>query len=128
MQQAPSYGRSAIAVGVLFIACTAVSIVAIVPFLIGTLMYSYLMFKTRLVPRWLSGWGLVGALSYLGVTIYSGFAQQFGFTSAIVTFSIPIAVQEMVLAVWLIVKGFNPSPATSGSSARVKASAEAAIA
>ena len=31
-------------------------------FVVGTFMYSYVMYRSRLVPRWLSGWGLVGAV------------------------------------------------------------------
>lgn len=87
--------------------------VMLLPWLVGALMYYYLLFKARLVPRWLSGWGLVGALLSLVATVYSGFTQEFGFTSVNIALNIPIAVQEMVLAVWLIVKGFNPSAVRS---------------
>jgi len=72
-------------------------------FFFSALMLYYLLYKTKLVPQWLSGLGLIGAfmwpigsLSLVGST-YSGF------------FYIVIFVQEMILAVWLIVKGFNPS-------------------
>ena len=43
-------------------------------------------------------------------TISAGFAQDFGFTTVNTVLNIPIGVQEMVLAVWLIVKGFTPAP------------------
>ena len=76
---------------------------------IGTLMYSYVLYRSRLIPRWLSGWGLVGAALSLVATVYAGFTQDFGFTTFTTVLSIPIGLQEMVLAVWLIAKGFNSS-------------------
>jgi hypothetical protein len=76
---------------------------------IGALMYYYVMYRSRLVPRWLSGWGLVGAALMLVATVDSGFTQDFGFTTVTTVLNIPIGLQEMVLAVWLIAKGFNPS-------------------
>jgi hypothetical protein len=85
------------------------------PFLVGALMYYYLLFKARLVPRWLSGWGLVAAALSLVATVYSGFTQEFGFSNVNTVLNIPIGVQEMVLAVWLIVKGFSTSEVTSDS-------------
>ena len=69
---------------------------------LGALMFYYLLYKSKLVPRWLSIWGLIGAplfpvswLSLFGSTI-SG------------PLLLPLVVNEMVLAVWLIVKGFSP--------------------
>jgi hypothetical protein len=76
---------------------------------LGGLMFYYLLYKSILIPRWLSVWGLIGAplfpvawLSLFGSTI-SGY------------FIIPLVVNEMVLAVWLIVKGFNSSAIVTGS-------------
>ncbi len=87
--------------------------VAMVPFHLGALLYYYLLFRSRLIPRWLSGWGLVGAGLGLVATVYAGFTQDFGFSTVNTVLNIPIGVQEMVLAVWLIAKGFNASAVRS---------------
>jgi hypothetical protein len=84
-------------------------ILAYTAFILGALIYYYIIYKMKLVPRWLSGWGLVGVPLWLSATILS----MFGFISLYSTIQVllffPIALQEMALAVWLIVKGFNPS-------------------
>ncbi len=87
--------------------------IAILPFALGALMYYYLLYRSRLVPRWLSGWGLVGAGLCLVATVYAGFTQELGFSSVNTVLNIPIGIQEIVLAVWLIVKGFNASAVTA---------------
>ena len=71
---------------------------------LSALLLNYVLYRAELVPRWLSGWGLVGAL--LSFTVY--LLQFFSIQTSDFLFA-PIAVQEMVFAVWLIVKGFNPS-------------------
>ena len=70
---------------------------------LGALMFYYLLYQSKLIPRWLSVWGLIGAPLVLAL----GLLGMFG--DILVYLALPIAVQEMVLAVWLIVKGFNPS-------------------
>jgi hypothetical protein len=87
--------------------------ISILPFALGALMYYCVLYRSRLVPRWLSGWGLVGAGLCLVATVYAGFTQEFGFSSVNTVLNIPIGIQEMVLAVWLIVKGFNASAVTA---------------
>ena len=89
-------------------------------FFVGTFMYNYVMYRSRLVPRWLSGWGLVGAVLGLVATVYVGFTQDFGFTTVNDVLNAPIGLQEMVLAVWLIVKGFNPSAVRSMTPSAVR--------
>ena len=68
-----------------------------------------LLYQTRLQPRWISVWGLLGAPLYFA----SGMLTLFGLVDPSSTFSIllflPAALLEMVLAVWLILKGFNSS-------------------
>jgi hypothetical protein len=77
-------------------------------FTVSALILNYVLWQTRLVPRWLSGWGFLGAALMLG----SYLAQFFGFEPPDFLF-FPIAVQEMVFALWLIVKGFDPSAMAS---------------
>ena len=81
--------------------------VAGLAFVVGTFLYNYVMYRSRLVPRWLSGWGLVGAVLALVATVYTGFTQDFGFTTVNSVLMAPIGLQEMVLAIWLIAKGFS---------------------
>ncbi len=88
----------------------AFGFVGLLAFCLGALMYYVVLYRSRLVPRWLSGWGLVGAALMLVSTVYSGFTQDFGFTTVNTVLNVPIGVQELVLAVWLLARGFS-SPA-----------------
>jgi hypothetical protein len=69
-------------------------------------MYYWIFYKSRLVPRWLSLWGLAG----ITLGIVNGLYDMFGGTpneTISLVLDLPIFAQEMVLAIWLIVKGFN---------------------
>lgn len=82
-------------------------IVAYTAFILGALMYYYVLYQSKLIPRWLSVWGLVGVPLWLLATILSMFSVISLYSTIQVVLFIPIALQEMVLAVWLIAKGFN---------------------
>ena len=79
-------------------------------FSIGTLMIYAPFYQARLVPRWLSGWGLIGGVLYFVANLVSMFgplhvAPDIGVGVGLLL--VPTAIQEMVFAVWMIVKGFN---------------------
>ena len=80
---------------------------------IGAYLYYALFFRTRLVPRWLSLWGLAGITLVVAASMLVLFRQIASLSTAQMLLSFPIALQEMVLAIWLIVKGFNPSAIAS---------------
>jgi hypothetical protein len=84
--------------------------ISTVVFCLGALMFYYVLYRSKLVPRWLSGWGLIAAVPYLagGVMGMAGIVNPWA--TIVTVIDMPLAVQEMVLAVWLIVKGFNPTP------------------
>ena len=87
-----------------------------ISFSIGALMYYCVFYQSKLIPRWLSGWGLIGAvLMILGSVLTLVDGPPFSISGMLLLLAAPIAVQEMVLAVWLIVKGFNPSVIASKS-------------
>jgi hypothetical protein len=73
----------------------------------AVILYS-LLYRAALVPAWLSLWGLAGGVLILLRGVLEAYGVEF---SAIVQglLAAPIALNEMVLAVWLIVKGFNPA-------------------
>jgi hypothetical protein len=86
--------------------------VAVLAFGLGGLMYYGVFYRTRLVPRWLSAWGLaaIASLMLSGVLVMFGVIEPMSTTQVVL--ALPIFLQEMVLAVWLIAKGFNPSAIT----------------
>lgn len=85
----------------------------VVAFTVGALMYYYALYQSKLVPRWLSGWGFLAAASSLTAALLTIAGQLFPFSPVFILLQLPIGLQELVLAVWLIVKGFNPIAAAS---------------
>jgi hypothetical protein len=74
-------------------------------FTISALILNYILFQFVLVPRWLSAWGFLGALVTMTIVLLKFYDIQV--TEAL---DFIIGIQEMVFAIWLIVKGLNMNP------------------
>jgi len=77
-------------------------------FAIGALIFYTALYQSKLVPRWISGWGWIAAILIMASALLAMLEVNlpeilFGLLV------LPIAVQEMVMALWLIIKGFNIS-------------------
>ncbi len=76
---------------------------------LGNLILFYIFYKTKLIPRWLSSWGLIGNI----LAMLASFLILFRIIDVIaphfIVLTIPLVLQEFVLAIWLIAKGFNSS-------------------
>jgi len=83
-------------------------------FCVGAVILYSLLYVSRCIPRWLSVWGLIGA----PLMFAAGFSLVVtGDPNSIVSSIMyaPLALQEMVLAVWLLARGFNPPEVTRAS-------------
>lgn len=76
---------------------------------INTMMYSYIFYKTKLVPRFIPILGMTGAtlVFVCALLVMFGVIEQVSVWGGIL--ALPVAANEMILAVWLLMKGFNPS-------------------
>jgi len=82
--------------------------VGVLAFYTGATLYYLIFYRSRLIPRWLSAWGLAGTALGLVAGLLVLFQSIGTLSGAQVALNLPIAVQEMVLAVWLIMKGLGP--------------------
>ena len=86
-------------------------------FCIGALCYYFIFFQTKLIPRWLSIWGIAAIVALFIAALTTLFdGEPYSISGTLMILAVPIALQEMVLAVWLIVKGFNSAAIAAGSS------------
>ncbi len=76
-----------------------------ISFTIGAFLYYVLFYQSKLIPRWLSIFGLLAVIFAFISYISQFFGINLGDLEAL--FHLPMLVQEMVLAVWLIVKGYQ---------------------
>lgn len=81
---------------------------AFIAFSLGALMMNYMLYRTRLVPRWISIFGLLAAASILTARLMLLFGLGLS-SNTVAMMDSPIFLQEMVFAVWLIFKGFDRS-------------------
>ncbi|MBD77652.1 MAG: hypothetical protein CL840_01770 [Crocinitomicaceae bacterium] len=77
---------------------------------LGNLLLYYILFKGKLIPVWLSIWGIIGNT----LIMIASFFLLFEFIKVVSTeygiMTIPLVLQEVVLAIWLILKGLKLSP------------------
>ena len=74
---------------------------------LGGLTLNSVLYRSRLVPRWLSIWGLIGAAGIVVYGLLGIFGVGTGLGSPYMLLAMPIAVQEMVFAGYLIARGLR---------------------
>jgi hypothetical protein len=81
------------------------------------LLLGYLMYRTGLVPRGMAMLGLIGGplLCVAGIAVLFDVIQPGSVAQGVAT--IPQFFWELSLGIYLIVKGFKPSPVTAGMDA-----------
>lgn len=87
-------------------------------FCVGAVLLYWLLYGSRRIPRWLSVWGLIGVPLMLAAGFSLAVTGDPNSTVSSILYA-PLALQEMVLAVWLLLKGFTApavtAPAATGA-------------
>ncbi len=74
---------------------------------VGNFMFYILLIKSKLIPQWLSIWGIIGAMLSSIASVLVLFRIVDIITTEYIILNVPTALQELILAIWLIVKGFD---------------------
>jgi hypothetical protein len=100
---------SGVRLGTLVIDSDGASIIMSLVFCLGATLFYVLLFRSRIAPRWITFWGLLGIPLYATAYLLAMYGAVDISSSAVNLLCLPLAVQEMVLAVWMIARGFRPA-------------------
>ena len=86
----------------------SISTILVIIFALDALMLYYMLYQSKLIPRWISVWGFIAIIMHFSTAflILYGFVES-GMSAIVSLINMPIFFQEMVMAVWLIAKGFS---------------------
>ncbi|MCU0487598.1 MAG: DUF4386 domain-containing protein [Anaerolineales bacterium] len=84
-------------------------------FSLSALLLYAMLFRSQLVPGFISIWGLIAATLVMLNTVLGWFIPELGESLGMIT-GLPMLLNEVFLGVWLIVRGFSPSAITLKSS------------
>ena len=84
-------------------------------FAVAALIFYSLLYQSKLIPRWISGWGVIAAILLILVNLL----EVMGLIPALIILYLPIILNEIVLAIWLMAKGFNLSAIASGAAKQI---------
>lgn len=91
------------------LSASAFTLGAEIIFGITALLLNVMLWRTKLVPRFISLWGFIGGTLLLALGIMKTLGMSVDAVE--IAFTAPIALNEMVLAIWLIIKGFSEKTA-----------------
>lgn len=100
---------SGVRLGTLVIDSDGASVIMSLVFCLGAALFYVLLFRSRIVPRWITVWGLMGIPFYVAAYLLAMYGVVGINSSEVNVLCLPLAVQEMVLAVWMIARGFRPA-------------------
>ena len=92
----------------------ATSAVLTLVFCLGAVIFYVLLYRSQVVPRWIALWGLVAIPFYVAADVLALYAVIGVNSTAQNLLFAPIFVQEMVLATWMIARGFRPAAPSTG--------------
>jgi hypothetical protein len=99
--------------GSLLVDAVDVGAVTALVFCLGGVIFYLLLYRSRIVPRWISMWGLLAIPFYVAAYLLAMYTVIDANSAAQNVLVMPLAVQEMVLAVWMIARGFQPATGSS---------------
>lgn len=79
---------------------------------VASILLYVILFRMHLIPAWLSLWGIAGAVLAIAASIGVLFNRMEVLTYTYLLMNVPLGLQEMVFACWLIIKGFSIHSAT----------------
>jgi hypothetical protein len=85
----------------------SISNILVIVFSLDALMLYTMLYRSQIIPRWISIWGFIAIVMHFSTAFLLLFHVIDMNTASLI--NMPIFFQEMVMAVWMIVKGFNPS-------------------
>jgi hypothetical protein len=91
----------------------ALNPIATFVFSLGALMLYTMLYRSQLIPRWISIWGFIAIVLHIARGFLVMFNLMSTFSAIDTIVNLPIALQEMVMAVWFIAKGFSPAALAS---------------
>jgi hypothetical protein len=74
-------------------------------FIVAAFAFYYLLYISKLIPKWLSGWGIIANI----LLLIANLLETANIIPSLMILYLPIIANEVILAIWLIVKGFNQS-------------------
>jgi hypothetical protein len=80
--------------------------IQVVFFCLSALIFYYVIYRSKLLPRFLSLWGFFAVAALIAANLLPVPDLNQGFTFTQLLF-LPIFLSEILVALWLIVKGFN---------------------
>lgn len=101
--------------GILLIDFDAVNGVTALVFCLGGAMFYALLYRSRIVPRWIAVWGLAAVPLYVAAYVLAMYGVIGSNSGELNLLVLPLAVQEMVLGIWMIARGFRPASVTTTS-------------
>jgi Domain of unknown function (DUF4386) len=111
-------------VGSLLIDSTDAGAVTALVFCLGAAMFYLLLYRSSIVPRWIPLWGLAAIPLYVAASLLAMYSVIEADSAQQNLLVMPLALQEMVLAVWMIARGFRPAAVAATSEVRVASLAD----